>query len=108
MLKSYKETYGTNPDNYFEIAKKHGKSIQRKKNMKILNRIFGDLCMDIYIKGHYLEKISFGMDPSLTIKRYFSDLFRRGSKYLAFEGTIEEQLQEGPIYKKHADFTSKS
>ncbi|WP_352525761.1 DUF4062 domain-containing protein [Heyndrickxia oleronia] len=107
MLKSYKETYGTNPDNYFEIAKEAWEKHPKKKEHENIEPYIWGFMYDIYIKGHYLEKISFGMDPSLTIKRYFSDLFRRGSKYLAFEGTIEEQLQEGPIYKKHADFTSK-
>jgi hypothetical protein len=31
MLKSYKETFGTNPDNYFEIAKEAWEKHPKKK-----------------------------------------------------------------------------
>jgi hypothetical protein len=42
-----------------------------------------------------------------VIKRYFSDLFRKGSRYLALKDEIDEQISEGPTYRKHAEFTSK-
>ncbi|SFE41922.1 TIR domain-containing protein [Bacillus sp. OV194] len=107
MLKAYQEEHGKDPDSYMEVAQKAWIEHPSKEQYSNIEPYIWGFLYDIYKKGHYLEKLPFGIDPIPTIKRYFSDLFRQGSQYLAFQSTIEEQLKQGPIYKKHAEFSGK-
>ncbi|RHW32127.1 DUF4062 domain-containing protein [Neobacillus notoginsengisoli] len=105
LIEAYKESHhGMEPDSYRDIAEEAWSNYPGKSE-SIDSYIWGFL-YDIYQKGHYLEQISLGVDGVKTIKRYFSDLFRQGSKYLALKTEIEEQIAEGPTYRKHAEFTS--
>ncbi|KSU61724.1 hypothetical protein AS034_12850 [[Bacillus] enclensis] len=106
MVEEYKKNHqGTEPDTYKNIAEAAWNKHPEKTD-SIDSYVWGFL-FDIYKKGHYLEQIAIGVDPMKIIKRYFSDLFRKGSRYLALKDEIDEQISEGPTYRKHAEFTSK-
>lgn len=105
MVEDYKKDHGIDLDSYKDIAELAWDKHPETSN-SIDSYVWGFL-YDIYIKGYYLEKLSLGVDGITTIKRYFSDLFRKGSKYLALQNDIDEQIVEGPTYRKHAEFTSK-
>ena len=104
-LKIYNRKYGMDPDSYRDIAEAAWNNHPEKSD-SIESYVWGFL-YDIYRKGHYLEQMSIGVDGIKTIKKYFSDLFRQGSKYLALQSDIDEQIAVGPTYRKHAEFTSK-
>lgn len=105
MVESYKKTNnGMEPDTYRDIAEEAWNK-HSDKSEGIDSYVWGFL-YDIYQKGHYLEQMALGVDGLKTIKQYFSDLFRQGSKYLALKNEIDDQIAEGPTYRKHAEFTS--
>ncbi|RBP00008.1 DUF4062 domain-containing protein [Rossellomorea aquimaris] len=106
MVEEYKKSHhGMEPDTYKDIAEEAWNKHPEKSD-SIDSYVWGFL-FDIYQKGHYLEQIALGVDTIKTIKRYFSDLFRKGSRYLALKDEIDEQISEGPTYRKHAEFTSR-
>ncbi|MFC7395178.1 DUF4062 domain-containing protein [Scopulibacillus cellulosilyticus] len=105
MVESYKKEHNMEPDTYRDIAEAAWN--KHPETSKSIDSYVWGFLYDIYKKGYYLEQISLGVDTVKIIKKYFSDLFRQGSKYLAFQKDIDEQIAEGPIYRKHAEFTSK-
>ncbi|RDI36899.1 DUF4062 domain-containing protein [Falsibacillus pallidus] len=106
MVEEYKKkNQGMDPDTYRNIAEEAWK--KHPENSGSIDSYVWGFLYDIYKKGYYLEQISLGVDTIKTIKRYFSDLFRKGSKYLALKVEIDEQISEGPTYRKHAEFTSR-
>ncbi|MFT8319747.1 MAG: DUF4062 domain-containing protein [Bacillus sp. (in: firmicutes)] len=105
MVDGYKKTHKSDPDTYCDIAEKAwGKHPETSNSIDSYVWAF---LFDIYQKGYYLERMSLAVDGIKTIKKYFSDLFRQGSEYLALQKDIDEQIEEGPTYRKHADYTSK-
>jgi hypothetical protein len=105
MVEEYKKDHhGMEPDTYKDIAEAAWNKYPGKTD-QIDSYVWGFL-YDVYQKGHYLEQLALGVDTIKGMKRYFSDLFRKGSRYLALKDEIDEQISEGPTYRKHAEFTS--
>lgn len=105
-LERYKRNHGKNPDTYYDIAAKAWDNFSDKNRYSNIDTYIWGFMYDIYQKGYYLEKLPLGSDPILPIKKYFSDLFREGSRYLALRSTIDEQLNVGPMYKKLSELSS--
>ncbi|CAH0346583.1 DUF4062 domain-containing protein [Bacillus sp. CECT 9360] len=104
MVEDYKKVHG-NLDSYRDIAEAAW-NIHPETSKSIDSYVWAFL-YDIYQKGYYFEQMSMAVDGIKTIKKYFSDLFRQGSQYLALQNDIDEQIKEGPTYRKHAEFASK-
>lgn len=105
MVEDYKNVHGMDPDTYRDIAEAAWN--KHPETSKGIDSYVWGFLYDIYQKGHYLEQMSVGVDGIKTIKKYLSDLFRQGSQYLALQKDIDEQIAEGPTYRKHAEFASK-
>lgn len=106
-IKTYIEKNGQHPDSYKEIAFEVWENHHLKSQHSHIDYYVFGFLYDIYIKGYYFEKVTFGQDPIRIIKKYFSDLFRKGSSLIRIAATIEDQAIMAELHQKHTQFSNK-